>query len=88
MFEEFPSVNIGTVKLGPDAIMVAYTDGLIELENELGVAFNEQVLDSLFKDGSIYTMSGLNVRIFEALDAHRGKEEFHDDVALVSCRFL
>ena len=88
MFEEFPSVNIGTVKLGPDAIMVAYTDGLIELENELGVPFNEQVLDSLFKDGSIYTMSGLNVRIFEALDAHRGKEEFHDDVALVSCHFL
>jgi sigma-B regulation protein RsbU (phosphoserine phosphatase) len=88
MFEEFPTLNVGSVKLKSNAIMIAYTDGLTELENEAGVPFNDSHLDALFQDRSVYTMSGLNVRIFEALDKHRGSMEFHDDVALVSCRFL
>lgn len=89
MFEEFPTLNIGSVTLKGDAIMIAYTDGLTELENEAGgVPFDEAALDRLFQDQSVYTISGLNVRIFEALDKHRGSMEFHDDVASVSCRFL
>lgn len=88
MFDAFPSLNVGRVQLNSEAIMVAYTDGLTELENEKGVPFDEKHMLDLFTTDKIYTMSGLNIRIFEALDKQKGKAQFHDDVALISCRFL
>jgi phosphoserine phosphatase RsbU/P len=88
MFEEFPFINEGEVQLVSDSILIAYTDGLNETEDDLGIPFDEQHLEQLISNADFGSMSGLNIRIMEALDAHRGDQAYQDDIALVSCRFI
>ena len=54
----------------------------------LGIPFDEQHLEQLISNADFGSMSGLNIRIMEALDAHRGDQAYQDDIALVSCRFI
>jgi len=88
MFEELPKVAVGELILQPNSIVVCYTDGLVETENdketEFGVERLEQVILSHF-DSSV---SSLNRQIVEAVNSYKGSMPFIDDLAILSCRFF
>lgn len=88
MFEELPFINMGNVKLSPDALFICYTDGLNELENEANEPFDDNKVVKLAFDGNFKSMQELNDIIMKALDKHRGNLDFQDDIALVSCRLI
>lgn len=88
MFEELPFINTGRVELSPGAVFVCYTDGLTELENSEGEPFEEERLAAILETDGDKSMQELNASIMQALNDHRGKLDFHDDIALISCRLL
>lgn len=88
MFEELPFINMGKVNVTPGATFVCYTDGLNELENSDGEAFEEDRLAEVLKSSGDRSVEDLNAQIMSALNDHRGKLDFHDDIALISCRLL
>ena len=88
MFETMPFVNIGEVNLQSGDILVGYTDGVNELENEAGVPFSDNTMAHIAQNSRTISMKEMNEDIIEAMDEHRGSRKFQDDVALVSCRFL
>src|SRR6185436_4230503 len=47
MFEKLPFVNVGKLLIPSQALLLCYTDGVTELENESGEAFGEQRLEAL-----------------------------------------
>ena len=50
MLEEIPKIEISKIKLKEDTILVCYTDGLVELENSNGVAFETDNLIKVVKN--------------------------------------
>jgi sigma-B regulation protein RsbU (phosphoserine phosphatase) len=87
MLDEIISVKEGIVKINPNDLVVCYTDGVVELENEAGEEFGIKMLNDLLLSFSSMGMAELNKRIIHELIEHKGKRPYVDDIALFSCRF-
>jgi sigma-B regulation protein RsbU (phosphoserine phosphatase) len=88
MMDELPFINVGRLTLKPNTTMVLFTDGVVELENELGEFFN---IDRLIKMVHSYyplKMEDMNNLIFSKLDEWKGNLPLVDDTAIFSCRFF
>jgi sigma-B regulation protein RsbU (phosphoserine phosphatase) len=88
MFDELNKVKEGVVSIDPGSILVCYTDGVVEIENEQGEEFGvpmlKNTLRSQFKSG----MEELNKTIISDVIQHKGKMPYIDDIALFSCRMF
>ncbi len=88
MFEKLPSVNVGRVKLNPGAVIINYTDGLVDFENEEGEFFDiERVLDFFWKNKHL-KMVEFNEQLMGYVEKFKGESVFTDDITILSCRFL
>ena len=87
MFEEIPSIREEFLTVEPDSTLVLFTDGLVELENDEGDAFDTDKLVELLHKNYDKEMSAFNEQVFEKLDSFKGKKPFIDDTAILSCRF-
>jgi sigma-B regulation protein RsbU (phosphoserine phosphatase) len=87
MFEDLPFVNVGEVALEKDAVIVNYTDGLIDFENEKGEFFSLERLLAFMESGIRLPMKEFNKRLMDYVNDFRGASEFNDDITILSCRF-
>jgi sigma-B regulation protein RsbU (phosphoserine phosphatase) len=87
MFDQLPSVNAGMEMLPEEAVVVSYTDGVTEIENNEGEQFGmERLADAITLNGS-KSMEVMLGAIFQNIETHRGKMNTVDDIALLGCRF-
>lgn len=88
MFEQLPFINVGYEVLKPNTTLVMFTDGVVELENELEEQFS---LEQLVKNIKMYyplKMEDLNSLLFSKLEEWKGKLPYVDDTAIFCCRFF
>jgi phosphoserine phosphatase RsbU/P len=87
MFEDLPKVVDGEQRVDPGSVIVCFTDGLVETENaakeEYGTERLEKLILTFFKDSIV----DLNDVILQSLSEYKGDEPYHDDLAILSCRF-
>jgi sigma-B regulation protein RsbU (phosphoserine phosphatase) len=88
MLKEIPAIEEELVTVEPNSIIVCYTDGLVEMENEAGDPFEIDRLTNLIHENYTLSMDELNNLILNKLKEHKGDLPFLDDTALLSCRFL
>ena len=88
MLEELPFVNVGQKTLNPNTTMILYTDGVVELENEMEEFFGTERLVKLVHNYYPLKMEDMNSLIFSKLDEWKGPLELVDDTAIFSCRFF
>jgi sigma-B regulation protein RsbU (phosphoserine phosphatase) len=88
MLEEIPKIEISKIQLKEDAILVCYTDGLVELENSNGVAFETDNLIKVVERNFEKTMNELDQKIFARLEEFKGSQDLKDDTAVLSCKFI
>ena len=88
MLEEIPKIEISKIQLKEDAILVCYTDGLVELENSSGVAFETDNLIKVVERNFEKTMNELDQKIFARLEEFKGSQDLKDDTAVLSCKFI
>lgn len=88
MLEEIPKIEISKIKLKEDTILVCYTDGLVELENSNGVAFETDNLIKVVKNNFGKKMNELDQIIFSKLEEFKGSQDLMDDTAVLSCKFI
>jgi sigma-B regulation protein RsbU (phosphoserine phosphatase) len=88
MLDELPFINIGKKVLAPNTTIVLYTDGVVELENELSEFFGIERLIKLVNSYYPLKMEDLNNLIFSKLDDWKDKLGLVDDTAVFSCRFF
>ena len=88
MFEEIPNIQTGSLEVEKDSIIVCYTDGLVEVENEELEEFGTDRLEELVKDQFGKSMATLNSKVIQELNAFRKTMPFVDDTAVLSCRFI
>lgn len=87
MLDEIPVVKQGTVHLKDNSILVCYTDGLSEVENEALEEFGTDRIESIIDALKNNTMQSLNQTLIESLDTFKGTNSYIDDIAIISCRF-
>ncbi len=88
MFEEIPRVQEGEMILPSDALMICYTDGLVEQENDENEEFGIDRLAEIGATSSGHSAENINARIMSDFNTFRGDTPYVDDTALLTCRFL
>lgn len=87
MVDVLPMVEEAQLYVPANSMLLCYTDGLTEIENEQNESFSmEKLIETIHKNYD-HKMIRMNELIFEAVDKHRGKAPFFDDTALFSVRF-
>jgi sigma-B regulation protein RsbU (phosphoserine phosphatase) len=87
MLDEIMTIKEGIVQINPNDLLLCYTDGVVELEDEHGEEFGIKTLNDVLINFSSIGMRELNKRIVHELIEHKGKMPYVDDIALFSCRF-
>ena len=68
--------------------MICYTDGLVELENSKGAAFETNNLIKVVENNLKLTMKEQVHKIFSKLEEFKGDQDLMDDTAVLSCKFI
>jgi sigma-B regulation protein RsbU (phosphoserine phosphatase) len=88
MLPEIPRVREGVVHVSSGTLLVCYTDGLVEQNNEVGDEFGVEKLKEVMLKKQGIEMKKLNTNIILALDKFKQDVSYVDDIALFSCKFL
>lgn len=89
MLDQLPFINKSEVKLGKNAIVVCYTDGVVEIENQEEEEYGHEKLGDLIAEQAAHIehIDDLITHIIHSLDRHRGSNPYFDDTSLLCCRF-
>ncbi len=85
-FDEIPHLEVGQLILDDDALIISYTDGLSDIQNETGVYFDEEQLFPFVKENSNLSADDFNNKLQNKLEKFKGENPFPDDVSVLTCR--
>lgn len=88
MLEKLYRLDSGQLQIHPDAMLLCYTDGLVEQENEGGQDFGLEQLETLLKEHHNLSPSGFNEMLINLFTTYKGDQPYLDDIALLTCRFF
>lgn len=85
---ELPFINEGFISGIDDFLLFCYTDGLTETMSESGDDFGQERLLDYFgkKENVVKDLSTIHQDLIVALDTHKGRNAYHDDITILSCR--
>jgi sigma-B regulation protein RsbU (phosphoserine phosphatase) len=83
-----PFLNEGFITDLDDFLIFCYTDGLTETINEDEKEFGVEALLSYFREERTFTkdLRTIHEDIIVALDDFKGRNGYHDDITILSCR--
>lgn len=87
MFDEMPFINIGSVQIPEGALLLNYTDGLTDLENEQDESFTLEKVIDFAKEHEALPMGSFNQHLLNRIMDFKGERLFVDDISILSCRF-
>ncbi len=87
VMREFPYEQ-QSLELLPGDLLLLYTDGVIEAENEQGEMFGEGRLIKMVKDNITQRPEDMIEHIFEQVRLFTGHHNFNDDVSLIVMRVV
>jgi len=73
----------GTIKIARDELVVIYSDGVTEADNELEDMFGEERLQKLIAKHHKKSASELVAVIYDAVKEHEGSTDRDDDITIV-----
>ena len=79
---------VSSTRLASGAVMILYTDGIVEAFSESDEQFGRQRMVDLAQAHQNGSASAVRDALLESLDKHRGSVRLADDVALVIIRVL
>jgi sigma-B regulation protein RsbU (phosphoserine phosphatase) len=88
MFDDLIKVREGIVNVAHGALLLCYTDGLVETTNEKEEDFSLKRVQQIALDNRKLSPKDLNALIIEKVNTHKGDMAYIDDIALVTCRLL
>ncbi len=85
---DLPFINEGFMTNLDDFLIFCYTDGVTETVSENGEDFGLESLQAYFSkaDNRVKDLSTIHQDIIVALDTHKGRNPYHDDITMLSCR--
>jgi sigma-B regulation protein RsbU (phosphoserine phosphatase) len=87
-FQELPEVEVGYNYIDGSALVLAYTDGLIDIRNEDGDFFNENLVFHFAREYAEMEVHEFNNKLLKEIDMFRGEESYPDDFTILTCRIF
>jgi sigma-B regulation protein RsbU (phosphoserine phosphatase) len=87
-FPELPELEVGAVNLDGEAIILTFTDGLTDLQNEKEEYLNEQQLYRFVRSNYKLTATDFNKKLMGYLEAFRGENIYPDDFTVLTCKIF
>ncbi|NRA47834.1 MAG: SpoIIE family protein phosphatase [Phaeodactylibacter sp.] len=87
-FPELPHLEVGRVNLDGEAIILTFTDGLTDLQNEKEEYLNEQQLYSFVRSNYKLTAVDFNKKLMNYLEAFKGENIYPDDFTVLTCKIF
>jgi phosphoserine phosphatase RsbU/P len=83
-----PFLNEGFITDLDEFLLFCYTDGLTETINEEGKEFGSDALMEYFTQDhvNLKSLKTIHQDLIVALDTFKGKNHYHDDITILSCR--
>lgn len=88
MFDDLIKVREGIVNVSHGALLLCYTDGLVETTNDHDEDFGLPRLQQIALANRKLAPKELNAVIIDSVNKHKGDQSYIDDIALVTCRLL
>ena len=87
-FEKLPEINEESIDLDGDALILSFTDGLIELQNDNMDYFGDDKVRNFIEEHGKEDVDTFNKNLLEEIDNFRGEQEFNDDIAILTCKIF
>lgn len=87
-FEEIPEIEVGSLIIEKEALIVTFTDGLSDVQNSAGEYFNEESLYDFALNNCELSAKGFNDTLLEHIDEYRGDQPFPDDFSVLTCKIF
>lgn len=87
-FQKLPKVEIGTMKLDGEAIILSFTDGLTDIKNKEDEFMNEEIVFDFAQDNYKLSASEFNGLLMERIEAFKGEQTYPDDFTVLTCKIF
>ncbi|MEP6795655.1 MAG: PP2C family protein-serine/threonine phosphatase [Saprospiraceae bacterium] len=88
-FETLPEIQMGEVSLTHPGMIFACTDGLTDVQNDLGEYFADEHISTIIQNADQYTSAEmLNDALMNEVDHFRGTKPYPDDIAILTCKYI
>lgn len=85
-FDELPFIEQGTERVDAEALILLFTDGLTELQNEAGEFVDEDFGQRFVLANYHLSATEFNQKVMGALDLFKGRAGFQDDFTVLTCK--
>lgn len=88
IFEVLPKIEIGKLTIQPETIIVCFTDGVTEMENEHGEQFGIKGILDICKTNHKSSPEILNKILYHEVSKFKGNVLFNDDISVLIAKFM
>lgn len=86
-FQQLPEIEVGSVVLKDNSTVLAYTDGLSDIQNDGGDYFDDKALIDFALQHANLSAVDINQSLLEVIDRFRGGQAYPDDFTVLTCQF-
>ena len=87
-FEKLPIVEIGSMDIVCEAMILAFTDGVTDVTDENGEVIDEQEIYDFVKDNYRLTAVEFNEELMKKIDHYKHDERYPDDITILTCKIF
>ena len=86
--DELPKIEMGSITLKGDAMLLTFTDGLTDIRDSEGAFISEENLDSFVMSHYLLSAKGFNEELQTAVEKFMGTQVYPDDFTVLTARFF
>ena len=87
-FKRLPKVEVGSMNLDGEAIILAFTDGLTDIKNNEDEFLNEQLIFDFAQDNYRLSASEFNKQLMEKIEYFKEDQTYPDDFTVLTCKIF
>ncbi len=87
-FDDLPFMENGCLVINEEALILLFTDGLIDLQNEKGEFFDQDIGHQFVLNNYRMSATDFNAKLMEELDRFKGEADFSDDFTVLTCKIF
>ncbi len=87
-FDRIPFIEVGKVPIDKDTLIITYTDGITDLQDEEEAYFDVPILKEFSINNAHYSAKNFNDHLLDFMDEFRGDNPFPDDLSVLTCKIF
>lgn len=87
-FEKLPHIEEEELDLEHNSMILSFTDGLVDLTNEMGDYFEDQKIEQFIETNAKESADSFNHLLLSEIDKFKGTQSYPDDIAILTCKVL